>query len=184
MDIRKDGWFARLQVNGKSILLDNSRNMASTGSIMRIFADALKSISAERAKQGDVTIQLTIANHVLSDARVAEVSRISEVESLLDGQPDETLPRKDESYEDYHARLLEQGFTNASAIILACQWFNKEPDHDIELWLNDTKAIRFRELNSRDEAYASALPEEYESLKNYVKTTYPEFVEHITFRTA
>jgi hypothetical protein len=184
MDIRKDGWFGRLNINGKSILVNNGRDMAATGSIMRIVGDAIQSIHDVRSQGKDCTIQITICNQPLSDSKLAEVNRVGEIASLIEGSSDDSVPRADESYEDYYRRLLTMDYPRPSAEILAAQWFDHEVNPTTSCWLNDPKAVRFRELNSRDEAYNNALPQEYESLKNYVKTTYAAFVEHLTFRTA
>jgi hypothetical protein len=73
---------------------------------------------------------------------------------------------------------LNSDYPQASAEFIAAQWFGREVNPTTTLWLNDPKAVRFRVLNSRDEEFEAALPSEYEALKN------PEFVTHLTFRTA
>jgi hypothetical protein len=182
MDIRKDGWFGRLTINGKTILLDDSKNIMSQGSLMRIVGDALKSLTSERARSGDCTIQLTIGNAPLTENKLTDINRVNEVQNELTGEVD--LPLEDEEYGEFYDRLIEGGYTPAAAEMVAGEWFNVPPNPRTGLWLNDSKAIRFRELNSRDEAYESALPQEYEQLKQYVREQYAEFVEHLTFRTA
>jgi hypothetical protein len=188
MDTRKDGWFGVLTVNGKTLILNG--NMCERGSIMHIIAESLKSLTAERSRpdeDGSMELILRVRNKPIDTSRenMASLNRTFEVESMIEGSPDTTLPRGEESYEDYYKRLIEEeSLPRPTAEMLAAQWFDRPVNPETQLWLNDPKAIRFRELNSRDEAYESALPEEYESLKNYVRTTYPDFVTHITFRTA
>lgn len=185
MDVRRDGWFGRLTVNGKTVLVDESKNQVSQGSIMRIVSDALKSLAQQRVRGlADTTIQLTIASTQLTDAKMESVNRTQEIEQMLEGSIDTDVPFSSESYEDYYHRLIQLEYSKASAEFLAAQWFSVEMNPETILWLNDPKAIRFRKLNSNNEAYKEALPAEYESLKHYVQTTYPEFIEHLTFRTA
>lgn len=183
MDIRRDGFFGYLTLNGKNLVLRNDTMLK--GSIMSVIAESLKSLTAERSR-GDVNIMLRISNKPIdtSEQGLANFNRITEVESLLDNAAAPDFPILDESYEDFYQRLLSQEYAPVAAEAIAAQWFEKPINPDTTLWLNDPKAVRFRELNARDEAFNNALPQEYESLKHYVQTTYPSFVEHITFRTA
>ncbi len=106
-----------------------------------------------------------------------------EVETLLDST-DSHGPAAGEAYGDFFDRLIMEGYPVASATVIASDWFGVEMDDKTIGWLNDPKAIRFRELNSRHEAFESALPSEYQSLKDYVTQVYPFFCEHLIFRTA
>lgn len=188
MDIRKDGWFGILTINGKTILLD--RNVVTRGSIMSLTSESLKAVSAERSRpdeDGTQEIILRLRNKPIGSDKdsIAAMNRASELDAMIEGSPDATIPIPGESYEDYYHRLIEaEQLPRATAEMLAGQWFDRPVNPDTTLWLNDAKAIRFRELNSRDEAYESAIPSEYEQLKNYVKTTYPQFLDGIVFRTA
>ena len=50
-------------------------------------------------------------------------------------------PRADEDYAAYHARLMLEGYPNASAMMIACDAFGLEMnDYSVVLWLNDPKA--------------------------------------------
>lgn len=186
MDIRKDGWFGRLTLNGKTVMLDDSNNIVSTGSLMRIISDALKSLQSERARTGVTTIQLTLTNNhtELSDTRIAEQSRALEVDALIEVDGIADTPGDGELYHEFYDRLIKAGYTIAAAEMVSGEWFNMPVSSQTTQWLNDPKAVRFRELNSRDEAFESALPQEYEQLKKYVRELFPEFIEHLTFRTA
>jgi hypothetical protein len=188
MDIRRNGWFGILSVNGKNLVL--GRNIVEHGSIMSLVGESLKAIGAERSRpdeDGTQEIILRIRNKPIGSDKesLTIMTRASELDSMLEGSPDGTTPIPGESYEDYYRRLIEdEQLPRATAELLAGQWFDREVNPDTTLWLNDPKAIRFRELNSRDEAFESALPDEYERLKNYVRTTYPDFLDGIVFRTA
>lgn len=183
MDIRKEGFYAYLTLNGKNILLNH--DMLHHGSIMSSVSESLKSLSQERSK-GEINIILRISNQPidLSEKGLANFNRVTEIESMLEPSEEVDVPSTGESYEDFYRRLLTSDYNPVSAEAIAAAWFEREVNPHTTEWLNDAKAVRFRELNSRDEAYESALPEEYERLKQYVKSTYPEFIEHLTFRTA
>lgn len=188
MDLRKAEYFGICTVNGKTLVLN--QNLCEHGSIMHIFGESLKSLTAERSRpddDGTIEIVLRIRNKPIATDKdsVSRLNRAVELDAMIEGSPDGTMPIPGESYEDYYRRLIEvELLPKPTAELLAGQWFDRPINPDTQLWLNDPKAVRFRELNSRDEAYEGALPEEYESLKNYVKVTYPEFLTHITFRTA
>lgn len=154
---------------------------------MGIVAEALKDVTSARSRTnegGESEIVIRIRNKPFDTSRegVMLLGKAEELGVLVEGSADE--PTKNESYEDFYARLLNSDYPQASAEFIAAQWFDREVNPETTLWLNDPKAVRFRVLNSRDEEFESALPAEYESLKHYVQTTYPEFVEGLVFRTA
>ena len=188
MDLKRRDYWATLTVNGKPLLL--GQNRMTQGSLSSIVLEAMRSLNEERARPdsaGQVEIMLRIRNKPIATDKesVASMERATELEGLLDVNTDSTAPHLGEIYEDYYERLISsEQLPSATAELLAAEWFGREVNPETTLWLNDHKAIRFRELNSRDELYENALPSEYESLKNYVRTTYPTFVEHLTFRTA
>jgi len=182
MDVRRSGFFAYLSLNGKPLTLQGNQ-----GSIMSLIAESLKTLSNERSRltpDGELEVLIRIRNQPMDTSKegILLLGRTEEVEALVDAPADQ--PRVNESYEQFYERLLSMEYPQASAEYMAAQWFNREVNPETTLWLNDPKAIRFRVLNSRDEAFENALPQEYESLKNYVLTTYPNFVEHLVFRTA
>ncbi len=183
MDIRKDGFYGQLVVSGVG------QPSAHRGSILGIISESLKDLGALRARpnaDGESEIVIRIRNKPFDTSKesAAYHDKSIEVDGLLDSMPlDQALP--DEDYATYHERLMSMGYPNASAMMLACDAFGLEiNDTDSVLWLNDPKAVRFRELNFRHEAYDAAIPTEYESLKHYVQATYPFFCQHLTFRTA
>jgi hypothetical protein len=185
VDTRRQGLWGTVTHNGKHLLLPD--NMCITGSIMSIMAEGLKALQAERARltpDGEMEVVIRIRNQPIATDKESTLilGRSEELGALIEGEADK--PREDESYEDFYNRLANEGYPKPSAEYIACQWFGRESSPELTLWLNDPKALRFRELNSRDDAYEAALPSEYESLKNYVRTTYPMFVQGLTFRTA
>lgn len=182
MDIRRAGYFGQVQISGAK------NTEIRKGSIMGIIAESLKDIAASRSRpnaDGESEIIIRIRNRPFDTSKegVLLLGKVEEVDALLANESADT-PLEGETFEEFYHRLLDSDYPKASAEYIAAQWFGHEVNPDIQLWLNDAKAIRFRLLNSNREAYEAALPQEYESLKNYVKTTYPEFVEHLTFRTA
>jgi hypothetical protein len=185
MDIRRNGFFGTLTLNGQHLLLGN--NMCLHGSLMSLVGESLKTLSAERSRlvDGDMEICLRIRNKPIDASKegVMLLGKAEELSALMDGI-DGDQPHEGESYEDFYHRLLNSDYPQASAEFIAAQWFGREVNPTTTLWLNDPKAVRFRVLNSRDEEFEAALPSEYEALKNYVRVTYPEFVAHLTFRTA
>jgi hypothetical protein len=154
---------------------------------MGIVAEALKDVTATRSRtneDGESEIIIRIRNKPFDTTRegVLLLGKAEELEALVEGEIDQ--PRESESYEDFYQRLLDNAYAPASAEYIAGQWFNRPVSPETTLWLNDPKAIRFRVLNSRDEEFEAALPSEYESLKHYVQTTYPDFIVGLVFRTA
>jgi hypothetical protein len=182
MDIRRTGFFGYLTLNGRPVNLINVN-----GSIMGLVADALKTLGGERPRlaDGELEIILRIRNKPFDTSMdgVMTLGKSEELAALVD-DTDADKPFDNEFYEEFYHRLLDVGYPQASAEYIAGQWFDKPVNPTTTLWLNDPKAIRFRVLNSRDEEFEAALPSEYESLKHYVQTTYPDFVENLTFRTA
>lgn len=191
MDIRRDGFWATLTLNGKSLLLNG--NIFTRGSIMFLVGESLKTLQTERSRldhNGTIELSLRIKNKPFDTTKDSTMilGKAEEVAALLDndthnhGSAD--TPHADETYEQFYQRLVDSDYPQISAEYIAAQWFDKPMNPDTTLWLNDPKAIRFRVLNSRDEEFETALPSEYESLKNYVKVTYPEFTRDLVFRTA
>lgn len=181
MDIRRIGYFGQVTISG--VRTPSTHN----GSIMGIVAEALKDVTASRSRiddNGESEIVIRIRNKPFDTSRegVLLLGKAEELEALVEGDIDQ--PRESESYEDFYHRLMNSDYPQASAEFIAAQWFGREVSPETTLWLNDPKAVRFRELNSRDEAFEAALPSEYESLKHYVQTTYPDFIEGLVFRTA
>lgn len=183
MDIRRQGFYGYLTLNGRSVLLNG--DMCCKGSPMSIVAESLKSLVNEKSRltpDGEQEIILRIRNQPAS-SDVMTLGRAEEVAALI-GDDSSDVPRNDESYEEFYQRLIDSDYPRISAEYIAGEWFNRPVNPATTLWLNDPKAIRFRVLNSRDEEFEAALPSEYDSLKHYVQTTYPEFLEGLTFRTA
>lgn len=185
MDIRESKWYAQLAVSG----IGAPHNFE--GSILSISGDmnrALQQLSPRKLASGEIEISLRIRSIPFGAdketdsllAKAAEVeARIAEPSDLEEGNP---LPG--ESFEQYYDRLIAQGHTPASANWFACDWFDKPQDPDLESWLVDPKAVRFRRLNCVQAEYDAALPSEYEELKHYVVANYAKFTDSMTFRKA
>lgn len=187
MDIRRDGFWGTLTLNGRNLII--AENMCTRGSLMFLVGESLKTLQAERSRltaDGELEIVLRLRNKPIDTSKdgILILGKAEEVGALIETDQPGDKPEPNESYEDFYHRLLESDYPQASAEFIAAQWFDREVNPNTTLWLNDPKAVRFRVLNSRDEEFEAALPSEYESLKHYVQTTYPEFVEGLTFRTA
>lgn len=187
MDIRRIGFFATLTLNGRHLMIADKP--CQSGTIMALVAESLKSLAAERSRltaDGELEICLRIRNKPIDTSKenILILGKAEEVGALIENGHNGDQPHENESYEEFYDRLLNSDYPQASAEFIAAQWFDREVNPTTTLWLNDTKAIRFRVLNSRDEEFEAALPSEYESLKHYVQTTYPEFLDGLTFRTA
>lgn len=183
MDIRRSGYFGQVVVSG------TATPFIHKGSVMSIIAESLKDLqSVTRTRTNDLgesEIIIRIKNKPFDMTRegVLMLGKAEAVEAELDSLESDK-PFEGETYEAFYERLMQTDYPQASAEFIAAQWFGHEVNPTTTLWLNDPKAKRFRLLNSSREAYEAALPQEYESLKNYVKTTYPDFIAHLTFRTA
>ena len=183
MDIRKEGWFGQLVLSGVT------QTQAHRGSIMAIIAEILKDLHTSRPRadnEGEAEILIRIRNKAFDTSRDSsqQLGKALEVESMLIDGIELDKPFEGEQYAEFYDRLIKQDYQAAAALLIAAEWFERDADSLTVQWLNDPKAARFRELNTRHEAFEAAMPQEYESLKSYVKEQYPTIVEHMTFRTA
>lgn len=182
MDIRRDGFFGQLVIDGVK------EPKAHHGSVMRIVSESLKDLQETRVRtssDGESEIVIRIRNKPFDTSKESAefLDKAAQVSNLVDSQ-EIMKPADGEHYDAFLARLKAEGYPDASALMIAADWYGLEQDINLKRWLTDTKAQRFRELNSRDEAYQSAIPSEYTTLKDYVIREYPEFVTDLTFRTA
>lgn len=182
MDISKDGFYGQLK-------LPEGDTIAHRGSIMSIVAESLKDIKAgrlSRSKDGsEILIRIRDQPFDTSRDALAAMNKAVEVSDLLDDSSvDESMPRANEDYEAFVHRLESDGYPRASSLMIAAEWYSMPKDAQAVGWLTDDKAKRFRELNTRNEAFEAALPSEYESLKQYVIAQFPDFTRDLVFRTA
>jgi hypothetical protein len=87
MDIRRNGFFGTLTLNGQHLLLGN--NMCLHGSLMSLVGESLKTLSAERSRlvDGDMEICLRIRNKPIDASRegVMLLGKAEELSALMDG---------------------------------------------------------------------------------------------------
>lgn len=170
-DTRKDGWFGRLDISTEQ------GGISEEGSILGIVAKLIGIIQRTKLSgQAGRVITITLSDKPI---RTVTLTTESQLVSLThDG------PREGETYEQFYLRLIGDGCTESIAKYMADDWFECDPDSALLAWMNDSKAQRFMQLQASKAEYESALPSEYESLKQYVISTYPERAKQFTFRTA
>jgi len=184
MDIDAEhSWHGQLQLSGvgKPISVNGSVKEIMLGFLRQLMQMSPRSISTGRE------INIIIRDSPFGDAKETREFQklVAEVESGLDQSlVRDSRPLDGESYETYYQRLRDEGLNHFSAEYFANDWFDKEPNQRLTMWLQDSKAAQFRRLNSNNAAYESAMPSEYESLKQYVLDEFPEFCEALVFRTA
>lgn len=183
MDTRNPIWYGQLQLSGVGEPKNHS------GSIVGIMGEILKDLqqlSPRVLAAGEKEIVIRFRDKPFGETK--EFNRNADIAAEIWSQIDESQidkgPNPSETYEQYVERLVERGMAEVTALYIAADWFNMPEPEGLRDWMADEKAIRFRKLNSSQEAYASALPMEYETLKHYIVSTYPQFADNITFRTA
>lgn len=182
MDLRNKIWHGQLQVSG----IGDART--HTGSIMSIMSESLKDLQElnPRSLSEGKEIILILRDKPFTSRKesTAELERALEVGNQLDDSNSSNGPEPGETYEAFMIRLVDAGMTSLTAAFVAADWFDQQPPIELLDWLNDSKAARFRQLNSSNEAYESASPNEYIELKRYVLERFPEFTRGLVFRIA
>jgi hypothetical protein len=183
MDTRDNKWFSQLQIPG--VAKPVNRN----GSIMSIVGETLKDLMAANPrglKDGECEIILRFGRVPFGDEKasntIADIA--ADIWNQLGDIPVTPDPSPDETAEQYYNRLMATGISPMSAAMQTADWFDLPEPEGLNAWMTDSKAQRFRQLNSSQSAFESALPQEYQQLKQYVLATYPQFTESLTFRTA
>ena len=181
MDITGAKYYAELTLSGhaKPIQLEGS-----IAQITQAYLTHLKSLDLRANKDGK-TINLRVSSEPLIERTmsIAEQNAKMDKELGLDPADIGLGPEPGESYEDFHRRLRTR-MTIEQASFFANDWFDRPQDPLTTQWMLDPKIRRFNMINASSRAYAEALPSEYESLKQYIKATYPAFAERINWRTA
>lgn len=183
MDVRDPKWYGQLQIPGVGAPKNRE------GTIMKMLMDFIADIQEQNARNlsstnKQIVIRLDILPFGKDKAGNTQADKLAEVMAGIDDSNMTRNPNPDESYEDYYQFLRDKGLNHLSAAYIAGDWFDKPAMEDLENWMADEKAIRFRLLNGNKEVFDSAHPMEYEQLKHYVIHTFPQFAENITFRTA
>lgn len=183
MNLSDPSWFAQLRISGVPAPLEFE------GSVSHITLQVMKILSSANPRELADGKQITLQFGSKPFASVASASRAIqkqaiEIESQIEFNDDESRPIEGETYESYYDRQITRGLSPTMAEFAANDWFDIPQNPRLTAWLNDPKAQRFRELNSSHKAFESAMPSEYESLKEYVKSEYAEFTDALVFRTA
>lgn len=184
MDIRNAQFHSQLQVSGVGQPINR------TGSIISLTGEMIKdlmTLSPRVLADGHREIILIIRDKSFTSHKesLEAQNKIADVEAgLAPSIDDHSVPRENESPGNYCDRLVEQGLSQQTAEFLTADWFGLEKNPEVVNWLADPKAVRFRELNTRNEAFESAAPTEYTTLCHYVVSTYPNMIANLTFRKA
>lgn len=174
MDLKDSSWYGRLTISG------TTEQILFSGSIVTMNRSFIQSLLDARPRTLASGKRVTIE---FSD-RPFDLEPLNEIEMLtLDDAPP-MGPTDGESFEEFYARKLSEGVNPVAALWQANDWFERPQDPQMVAWMTDPKIIRFNELNASKQAYESALPSEYEQLKQYIWAKYPERATHITFKTA
>lgn len=181
MDIVADKYHAELIISGVSQPVELNGSLLT---IMQLTQLELRKANCRANKDGK-TITLRISDKPI----VAKTMTIAEQNAKMDKElglaPDDVGrgPHPGESYESFHEYLCTR-MPELIATQFANDWFGRAQDPLTEAWKTDPKIKRFNAINASSAAFAEALPSEYESLKQYIKSTYPSFAERIKWRTA
>jgi hypothetical protein len=183
MDIRAKQWHSQLQITGVATPINR------TGSLLSILSESIKDLqesTGRAASSGsrEIILRLNVTPYGQEKHTDAQDDKIREVLSGIDDSHMIRNPNDGESYEEYYQFLRDKGMDHLNAGFIAGDWFEKPPMEDLENWMTDERAIRFRLLNGNKEVFDSAHPMEYEQLKHYIIHEYPQFAANITFRTA
>jgi hypothetical protein len=183
MNVRDPKYHGQLTLTGVGTPFNHS------GTIMNIIAEVLKDLMVQNPRalsNGEKEIVIRIREKPFGAEKESSTlsDKAAQVLADVDDSGITRGPIAGETYEQYAAYLMSEGLAESTALFLASDWYNMPEPEGLRDWLNDSKAVRFRQLNSSQESYDSALPMEYEQLKHYVISTYPQFCESITFRTA
>jgi hypothetical protein len=185
MDLRNQEYHGQLSMTGVGEV--NLFKGSITGIIGEIMRHLLQA-NARAQSDGTKEIVIRIGNKPYAANKDANTRAdfIAEVESGIDWSGAErTKPKDGEDFESYYARMMSEcGMSDHSARFMACDWFDRAQDPELVNWLSDSKAIRFRELNSRDEAYAAAIPTEYPELLHHCLNNYPNMLTRLNLRVA
>jgi hypothetical protein len=181
MDIKSNNWFGQLTVSGVGEPFNES------GSIMSITGRFFRELEQLNARQltGGKMVTIRFADKPFdSKMRRSSDDAAREAWADIDTSLVQAGPHETENYESYYLRLLSEGQPEPAARFFADDWFGQMHDVQTLRWMNDPKVQRFMQLQVNKLAFENAGPKEYEELKLYVKTEYPERATQITFRTA
>lgn len=186
MDIRNGKWFGQLTITGVGTPINRD------GTIMGITSEFFKDLmqlNPRALAAGNKEVVMRFSDKPFGTDKIQDsvLDKATEVAAGLDvneSEIEQGKPRSGETFEQYYDRLVAEGSSPATASFFACDWFDREQDPELLNWLADPKAIRFRQLNSINEEYAKATPEEYMILKHHVIQHYPNMTASLTFRVA
>lgn len=180
MNITDGKYYAQLIMSGTS---EPKQIEGTIEHIFRIAQGYLRVTSLRENKDGK-TIDIKISSRPFIEKQLSIAEESANWRKQL-GDPSLIIggPEPDESYEQFYERLCER-MQESIAAQMANDWFDRPQDPLTIKYMNDPQVKRFNLLNASSAAFAEALPTEYESLKKYIKSVYPQFAERIKWRTA
>lgn len=184
MDIKNTDWFGQLQMTG---IAKPVNNQGSVLSMVGEFLVQLRTLNPREMAEGKTIVMtfstIPIGQDKAKNDKLALVSAVTE--SLVESN--DLTPLAAEPIESFIKRLMISGHTPTSARFIAADWYGVEDGEGTErlrAWLDNPKAIRFRELNARNDAFESAHPSEYRELLTQMLGEFPEFVRGMQLRIA
>lgn len=181
MDTSDSKWFGELTISGQA------KPIEMRGSIKSLFAQTLVTLSKQNPRElkDGKHIGLRFSDRPFDSKSPSLAQKVAEVIAGLDIDPNQhDGPFPHENYQQFHDRILAETGNPSTAQWFANDWFDLPQETQSVLWMNDAKAQRFTHLNASNKAFESALPNEYEMLKQHVQLNYPEHAAKLTFRTA
>lgn len=180
MDIHKAGWHSRLTITGNS---QEFRFEGSWLAIMKQVSESLINLNPRVLADGNKGFSLEVSTSPITSARVEELRKEQEVAALLEVSESDLCQWKPLDGEDMAAMTLRLVRTVPMHYPEADFWardaFGYPPDPNMQKRLNDPKVLRFLKLDASDRAAQEADPKEYESLKGYIRETYPDYYQHL-----
>jgi hypothetical protein len=179
MDIRAHGFHGYLKLSGIG------EPHKFSGSVMSITGEMLRAIqqTSPRKISGAKKIEIIVSDSPITEQTLESMELAIEVEGSLDSTLIQVeQPIHGEDIISFTARLINQGYSHATATTLAADAFDYEVPQEATQWLTDPAAIRLRQLHASQTAYDAADPQEAASLKSHCIRHYPAYVENMKLR--
>lgn len=180
MDIRDSKYHGLVKLTGVA------NPIRVDGSIMSIFGSILSELRdvSPRVVNGSKQLNILISDSPITQDLLEDTATAREVESQLVGMPITTeLPMEGEDMPSFMSRLTTQGYSFATAQVLACDAFGYEVSEELTHWLTDPQAVRFRALHASQAAHDAADPQELAVLESYCKRHHNKFYEGMKLKS-
>jgi hypothetical protein len=184
MDTKQSSWYGQLQISG---IAKPTNQKGSITEMIRDFVIAIRQSSPRELADGKQITILLSTNPIGQDK--AKNDKLGLVSAVADSlvETEDLTPTPNEPIDSFINRLIASGHTSMTSRFIAADWYGIEDGEGtdrLRAWLDNPKAIRFRELNTRNEAFESAHPNEYHELLIQMREEFPEFVSVMQLRIA